>query len=211
MGAPPLEETREEDWGDLVDLDAGDETEEVCESLELYEKGTFYPVKIGEVLHDRYQIQHKLGHGGFATIWLARDLACKKNIALKVVQHGRVGEKEHAMLNAIAKSVKDTAHLIVYEDTFLLDSPHGEHTVFVFPLHGPNLGSFSYREKLSIASRMSAAKQLLQALKSLHSAGIVHRGESTTCLRPFFWLYFGYVSKADFKTSLSPFYRRYAI
>lgn len=35
---------------------------------------TFYPVKIGEVLHSRYQIVGKLGYGGYSTVWLSRDL-----------------------------------------------------------------------------------------------------------------------------------------
>jgi serine/threonine protein kinase len=30
---------------------------------------------------------------------------------------------------------------------------------------------------MPMATRMSAAKQLLEALESLHKAGIVHRGE----------------------------------
>lgn len=47
----------------------------------------------------------------------------------------------------------------------------------VFPVRGPSLGC-CLRE-MSLAARMSAAKQLLIALKGLHAAGIVHRGKST--------------------------------
>lgn len=34
----------------------------------------YYPVRIGEILRDRYQIVGKLGFGTTSTVWLARDL-----------------------------------------------------------------------------------------------------------------------------------------
>lgn len=34
----------------------------------------YYPVRIGEVFRDRYQILGKLGFGTSSTVWLARDL-----------------------------------------------------------------------------------------------------------------------------------------
>lgn len=33
-----------------------------------------YPVKIGDVLQNRYEIITKVGYGGCSTVWLARDL-----------------------------------------------------------------------------------------------------------------------------------------
>ena len=39
-----------------------------------YRPGGFHPVALGDTLKDgRYQIQHKLGYGGFSTVWVARD------------------------------------------------------------------------------------------------------------------------------------------
>ena len=39
-----------------------------------YVASRYYPVRIGEVLRDRYQIVGKLGFGASSTVWLARDL-----------------------------------------------------------------------------------------------------------------------------------------
>lgn len=39
-----------------------------------YIASRYYPVLIGEVLRDRYQIVGKLGFGASSTVWLARDL-----------------------------------------------------------------------------------------------------------------------------------------
>ena len=47
----------------------------IQEELSPYQKITdFYPVHLGEVIHDRYQIVCKLGFGARSTVWLARDL-----------------------------------------------------------------------------------------------------------------------------------------
>ena len=33
----------------------------------------YHPPRLGELLHDqRYKLHHKLGHGRFSTVWLAR-------------------------------------------------------------------------------------------------------------------------------------------
>jgi serine/threonine-protein kinase SRPK3 len=44
------------------------------EKMPAYEKGLFYPVKLGEVFNDRYQALGKLGFGANSTVWFCRDL-----------------------------------------------------------------------------------------------------------------------------------------
>jgi serine/threonine protein kinase len=43
------------------------------QSLPRYSQKKYYPVNIGETLHDRYRILAKLGYGAYSTVWLARD------------------------------------------------------------------------------------------------------------------------------------------
>lgn len=44
------------------------------EELPDYRADRFYPVQLGEVFKDRYQVLTKLGFGTSSTAWLARDL-----------------------------------------------------------------------------------------------------------------------------------------
>lgn len=162
--------------------DEEDYVDELAEDSLMYdkEKGsrTFYPIRIGEVLNQRYRIDHKVGHGGFSTVWMAYDLQDKKDVALKVMASGDSGEHEYQMQDEIRRSVHDTSHLVLPLETFLLPAPENSHRVLVLPLMGPQLdGHNLFKKKYSMSTRMSAAQQLLKAVESLHKGGIVHRGK----------------------------------
>lgn len=44
------------------------------EGLTGYRPGGYHPVSLGDCFKDgRYQVYHKLGWGGFSTVWLAKD------------------------------------------------------------------------------------------------------------------------------------------
>jgi serine/threonine-protein kinase SRPK3 len=44
------------------------------ETIPDYVASRYYPVRIGEVFQDRYQVVSKLGFGTSSTAWLAQDL-----------------------------------------------------------------------------------------------------------------------------------------
>ncbi|WEW59585.1 hypothetical protein PRK78_005059 [Emydomyces testavorans] len=166
------------DYGDFVDRTAFEcDLDDYTEPLTKYlpnAQHRFYPICLGEVLNQQYQVEHKLGHGGFSTVWMAYDLKNKTDVALKVMAEG-LGEHEYHMQREILKSVKDTSHLITYLNTFILHGNGKDHRVLVYPLHGPHLSMYTTLKRKSMTTRMSAARQLLQALESLHNSGIVHQ------------------------------------
>ena len=138
-----------------------------------------YPIRLGEVLNTRYRIEHKLGAGGGSTVWMALDLQDKKNVALKVmISPGEWGENEIRIQDEIVKSVPDTSHLVIYTATFFLprDNDQIRHRVLVYPLLGPCIDPLTVT-KMPMVARMSAARQLLEGIASLHQAGIIHRGK----------------------------------
>ena len=44
------------------------------ERFQGFKKGNYYPLKIGDILRQKYQIIGKLGFSVTSTLWLARDL-----------------------------------------------------------------------------------------------------------------------------------------
>lgn len=44
------------------------------ETLPHYDPQQFYPVRIGDVFDERYQVSGKLGYGAYSTSWLCRDM-----------------------------------------------------------------------------------------------------------------------------------------
>lgn len=44
------------------------------EKLHRYQPGGYHPVNLGDTFKNgRYKVYHKLGWGGFSTVWLVRD------------------------------------------------------------------------------------------------------------------------------------------
>lgn len=177
-----------------------------CEPLDKYatagrgnsQAPLFYPIEIGQRLHNgRYHVVHRLGHGGFSTVWMARDTkgaaAHAAAVALKVTANVHVtgtndsvnGDWEYEMHKLIQASGIDKSHLLLCQDAFTLRAPHGDHRVLVLPLAEPGLESLSVIPRMRVTGRplqhrMLAAQQLLGAVESLHQAGLVHNGRSTT-------------------------------
>jgi hypothetical protein len=168
------------DFGDYVSNEDEElDLEEVVEPWHQYDSEktshVFYPIRVGEVLNARYLIEHKVGSGGFSTVWMAHDLQNKKDVALKIMSSRE--ESETRMQNEILQNVLDTSHLVTYLDTFLLPGKKHHHRVLVFPLMGPCLEPIILRD-MPMRSRIFAVKQLLEALENLHKARIVHRGQA---------------------------------
>ena len=78
----------------------------------------FYPICIGEVLDERYRVDHKLGQGGFSTVWMAYGFQSERDVALEVMaleseDSGDSGEHQSYMRDVIRQNVQDTSHLVV--------------------------------------------------------------------------------------------------
>jgi serine/threonine protein kinase len=179
MASKPLPNNPDRgDFGDFVDSDDECDVETDAEPCVRYFEGLYCPIRIGEVLDHRYRIEHKLGWGGFSTVWLAHDSQTNKAVALKVTISGQQGDYERQIQNEIIQTVPDISSLVIYQAVFYHPGHRGNyHVVFVFPLRGPNLDTCCFN--LTPEFRVPAAKSLLLALKSLHDAGIVHRGKLT--------------------------------
>ena len=81
---------------------------EGVELIEAYHQpGGYRLINIGDHIHQhRYRVLHKLGHGSYATSWLARDTSSRKLVAVKV---GRAESRprEVEVLSALAAQKHD--------------------------------------------------------------------------------------------------------
>lgn len=151
-----------------------------CEDLEQYEPGGFHPVHIDDHYDDgRYRVIHKLGAGGFSTVWLAQDLPDRRWVGLKFIvaveSEGYIARSSAI----IADSVLVSSELLVKpEREFWVDGPNGRHLCFVLPFVGPNLATLSSGIYFRISSRFSVnlSMQAAQAMALLHSRGRCHGG-----------------------------------
>ncbi|KAF2431992.1 kinase domain-containing protein [Tothia fuscella] len=165
------------DTGDFIDLDNEEEVEDLennAEDMVYYMQKPFYfPIRIGMLLNQKYRIVHKLGHGTFSTVWMARNTVTGESFAVKVPTiTSHTAGKELAINNDIGRDVMDRSCLSLYVDSFTLVWRGYTLTFLVFPLRGPSLRSgFASMNK---RVQMSMVKQLLQALEALHDAGFVH-------------------------------------
>ncbi|PVH70420.1 hypothetical protein DL98DRAFT_437059, partial [Cadophora sp. DSE1049] len=100
------------DYGEFVDSYGEGDVKDVSEPLERYGQGLYYPVCIGQVLAGRYRIEHKLGWGGYSTVWMAHDIQYRKNVALKIIILGEKEEYEYQMQDEILRTVRDTSNLV---------------------------------------------------------------------------------------------------
>ncbi|KAJ5793962.1 hypothetical protein N7457_000561 [Penicillium paradoxum] len=164
------------------------------EQLVGYKAHRYYPVHIGKVFQDRYQVCSKLGWGSCSTTWLARDLRFvgfnrlfkypitdsrrdKKYVALKVHINDSMFHRELPFYQHIAPHMSSDhpgrENIRRFMDSFTVTGPDGKHIVLVQePAH------ISLYDLLT--ERMSEARfpeeavklilvELLQALDFLHT------------------------------------------
>ena len=151
------------------------------EDVEKYKPGGFHPVHFGDRFDaERYRVVHKLGAGGFSTVWLARDESEKRWVALKIVEavHSE-SVREKIVLSRRASGVQCVTE---HHRQFTFDGPNGSHLCLVLPVLGPSTSELSYAFTCRLTPRLArrAAYQATRAVSNLHSQGLCHGGELTS-------------------------------
>ncbi|KAL6111286.1 srpk3 [Pungitius sinensis] len=159
--------------------------EEQQENPADYGIGGYYPVEIGEVFADRYQVVQKLGWGHFSTVWLCWDIVRGRFVALKVVKSAQTFTETAQDEIKLLKCVRDCdprdpkretiVHLI---DDFRIAGANGEHVCMVLEVLGHQLLRWIIRSRyagLPLACVRSILTQVLQGLDYLHTkCKIIH-------------------------------------
>jgi serine/threonine-protein kinase SRPK3 len=175
------------------------------ESLPFYNRDDYYPMRIGAVIKDRYQVVAKLGYGTSSTVWLCHDLRYDllglfdRRVCF-VCPNFSYRDRRYWVLKVHVNSLQHNQELIVYkhlssittehpgreyirrlEDSFKLKSPTGYHDVFVMTPLGMSLRTLQEMQNGRIFDQnlvIGALDQVLMGLNCLHEANVIHTGKS---------------------------------
>ncbi|XP_021694407.1 SRSF protein kinase 2-like [Aedes aegypti] len=155
------------------------ETGEEQERPEEYCWGGYHPVKLGDMLQERYQIIRKLGWGYFSTVWLSWDPVEKRYVALKIVKSEKIYTETAEDEIKILKAIRDADpgdpkrnKIIQLFDDFRITGVNGTHVCMVFEVLGYELleliAKSNYRG-IPLPNVKSIVRQVLEGLDYLHS------------------------------------------
>jgi serine/threonine-protein kinase len=130
---------------------------------------------LNAALGNRYLVERELGHGGMATVWLARDLRHERQVAIKVLR-----PELRALLGAdrFLQEIRLTAGLRHPHILPVYDSGEAAGSLFfVTPLiEGGSLRQRLAREgRLPQAEAVRIAREVADALGYAHTHGVIHR------------------------------------
>ncbi|MGH7696876.1 MAG: protein kinase domain-containing protein, partial [Gemmatimonadaceae bacterium] len=131
--------------------------------------------RLSSALADRYRIEHEIGAGGMATVYVACDVRHERKVAVKVLHPelaARLGSER------FVREIKVTANLQHPNILPLYDSgAAGDFLYYVMPyVDGESLRAKIDRDRqLSVEETTGIARAIAAALDYAHEHGIVHR------------------------------------
>ena len=130
-------------------------------------------IATGELLKERYRLERTLGRGGMAAVWLGHDERLQRPVAVKVLSDTIAGDPGFvARFQREARMAASLSHpnLVGVYDY----SDEGERPYLVMQfVPGENLAERLERGEAIDCDQL--ARELLEALDHIHSAGILHR------------------------------------
>ncbi|KAK6005948.1 hypothetical protein QM012_007590 [Aureobasidium pullulans] len=149
------------------------------ETLPDYVASHSYPVRLGEIFRDEYQIVGKLGYVGTSTVWLARDLSERKHVAVKLyAKSGFVRSYSDNELETYNRVENATQHhprrttIRSLLHSFDIQGPTGSHLCLVHPALWESILDLKHRnpiQQLPIPVVAFVLERMFQALDLLHT------------------------------------------
>jgi serine/threonine-protein kinase len=126
----------------------------------------------GRRLGSRYRLEHRLGYGGMATVWLATDERLDRPVAIKVLSDNLVADQEY--LERFRREARVAAGLSHPNLVSVYDYDAGERPYLVMEyVPGGDLAECARVGEPPDPHLL--AQELLFALRHIHFAGVLHR------------------------------------
>jgi hypothetical protein len=148
-----------------------------AENLAGYRQGGYHLVSINDVYaNGRYQVVNKLGSGGFATIWLARDHHTNSYVALKIC---RAEGNDHMSREVAALGALTNAGAPVPDvfDVFEVEGINGKHRCYAMSVSASSLDTALGYSVLSIEMARAVCARIALIISTIHASGYCHGGE----------------------------------
>ncbi|MCJ7856799.1 protein kinase [Lachnospiraceae bacterium NSJ-143] len=130
----------------------------------------------GTVLSGRYEIHEKIGTGGMAVVYRARDLKLERNVTVKVLKEEFTHEEDFkSRFTTEARSAARLSHPNIV-NVYDVGEDNGIYYIVMEYIHGDTLKKV-IRENapLDEVVTLSIAIQMAAALANAHKNGVVHR------------------------------------
>jgi serine/threonine-protein kinase len=129
----------------------------------------------GEIIAGRYRIEHEIGRGGMATVFLAHDIRHDQQVALKFI-HAEFADRQAT--ERFRREIALLARLRHPHILPLYDSGESDGALFyVMPyVEGESLrGRITREERLPVNEVLRLAREIADALGYAHAHDVIHR------------------------------------
>jgi eukaryotic-like serine/threonine-protein kinase len=141
--------------------------------------GRLPPMETGQVLGGRYELAERLGKGGMAVVWLARDRVLGRTVAVKVLAAHHLDDPESLeLIRAEARAAAALSHPNIAQVHDYGESDLDGRTVpyLVMELvRGDTLRRRLAEGPVPPAAAMRLCGEVAAALAAAHADGLVHR------------------------------------
>jgi hypothetical protein len=128
----------------------------------------------GVALGHRYELEERVGAGGFSDVWRARDLTLNRTVAVKVLHVAYVQDAEAlARFQAEARHAGSLSHENIAR-VYDYDELHPPYLVMEL-VDGPSLAQALASGPMDPVRAMDVVAQAAAGLQAAHEAGLVHR------------------------------------
>jgi serine/threonine-protein kinase len=125
----------------------------------------------------KFEIREEIGHGGMATVYLARDKRLGRDVALKIIhRHLRENAEVAARFASEARAVAKLKHPNIVEVYDVSDETEQERYLVVELVRGTTLRALlAQHERLPAEIAAIVAVEIAGALDHAHQFGVIHR------------------------------------